>query len=1858
MAVGAVAAGGNVLLAFNETEAQAAADNADISAKNLLVNGSLSGTADSSLLAATVGMNSVGVSVNYADMRAANRAIIMNSAVKTDNSTMVMTNRNEEATTAKAHTLSASLGLITGGMNAAIARNNSKSYATVIGDKQLDVGELTIHAKGNSSAKAEVEGLNIGLASAAATAVVALNDADARTSLLVGNTQVRVDENGDPILDDEGREFYDGVKDVLKADKGINLNVNQTGETDATIWTGGGSLIGAGISVALAYGRTNSVVDAAVNGGGNYAYLKSANNGSDKTTSNIKNATFSLLSASALFGAAYSQDLYRTKIKLTGGDYIINGNADVTMDYTVVGVTDVQPSAGGVNVSLASAGINGAIAKNTAYAGTDFEISMGESSQIKGDANVQTKGSTFTNAKVRTAELTVTGAELTANIAKADLSMTQAAAMRVGGNLTVDGNINIASLVKDGQIRVGDTTAQSGTALASIGTGGTSAGGSVSISIANLGISKAIAKENLSNSALLLGAAYKTMDVPVLVDVGSYQTVTEKGAYNYEKVESIDYKLTKVWNMRLNNSILSDQKAKEWFLKRIDGYRQNEKDKGVLALFKTEQDGKHALEVLDRVNSAYSEINAFRDKLKRATTADDVREWTEDDLTKEYKAIMGKDMPEDLEMAFKDVSATRDVEVGGGFGGYMYHFRMNAVLDEDLAYRTAVLYSDVKEYDLFDWEETYHYAKEDITTTKWVEEWKTINGQVEVFETDKNHLNARKNLDIKAGMENSSARTMAQARTDGAKAAVNFLSAGSMEAKSTSTDSMSAMLEGMHANVAGEANLTAISNTYSEALGYKSGGISGFSGGKSTMSAGVGTSDDRQTANVVIGEGASLTAKVISLNATNQGSTEAKMDSGKIISGGSISSSSQPTSSFYSTLISVGRNAKLESTEGYLQLITYDTPTAKSTVETNSLGIGLDFQTMRGQNFIQQENNIDIGEGAQLTAKAGRVQVEARQNTNADAEILSNGGSFGIKKDTATAENYITRAARISVGQDARIRAEKSDVTLKVLGGLNDQIITKSTVNSFGLVAIGDTRAYTEVNTNNEVLIDQGADIYAGSKLTVAATNRSYGNGFITYGTKNDQGSNMGMKPGIYTEANVDNLGGVPLPNASARVELNNNNYVGINRAATVLDEKGNVTGFKQNEKRVNLEAGKELEITAGNYDTVQTKSNAKGKGVGGVSNAVSWILGNVTTAVWIDKADLNAPTVNVYSETGQKQPERTHFIADSYTELKALAGKVAPSTRVSGLVLRQIRSNDTGEVNWGVPETEIQMVKVTELVRDITGRYRERTVYEPVITTTYTGDIHHERDTSKIWTQTSANYKRWQVKILGVTVTLTKANVTNKIEWGAFNRCDFCDEGDAVDVGPGYQDSTMAERYEEAYKRAMANIDVIEAMARALAIDKTALMASRLAKGLLPLTYMNTLATRTAPITKARYGDEENEAAAKVFVMDVTGMLEKDVRIGKDELAFYRMWENNATFHSAYMLPNATRLYTSGNWLDYVTDIVSGELLGDGYAYEMEVITALNKDAYANPEIPIGKTGSLNFATGVLTIPSYTDFELYLHEVSAAWLIEQMQTGYIRTLIGDQEEFNTCATDGSEKLPEGTIVEGIIDGGTVEGIQLYWIGDTPETAADPDQPLILLMVNEETDEVDAFRTSVNMLNENAPLVDLSMYLFRDSESDRREEEKYNLFWFDTFKEGITEDLSLVKMLTNVVGGRLEMPRPIRVVLRAYSMPGIDLPVYSLTDHLFVLCDGTKGTISLFDDAYHATFDGDVFDSDYTRVEGISTGDIVVTIKKDQPVWPEWTDENEAQDIGGKKYHLTDNHWTEENAAPETQADASSSNAA
>ena len=164
--------------------------------------------------------------------------------------------------------------------------------------------------------------------------------------------------------------------------------------------------------------------------------------------------------------------------------------------------------------------------------------------------------------------------------------------------------------------------------------------------------------------------------------------------------------------------------------------------------------------------------------------------------------------------------------------------------------------------------------------------------------------------------------------------------------------------------------------------------------------------------------------------------------------------------------------------------------------------------------------------------------------------------------------------------------------------------------------------------------------------------------------------------------------------------------------------------------------------------------------------------------------------------------------------------------------------------------------------------------------------------------------------------------------------------------------------------------------------------------------------------------------------------------------------------------------------------------------------------------------------------------------------------------------------------------------------------------------------------------------------MDVSLYLYRDSKADRREEEKYNVMFFDT-PEG---EKSLVKVITNVLMGReLETPLPMHLVLRSFDIEGADLPVYSISDHFFAMCDGTDGVVSMFDGAYANTFDGDTFDSDYMRIEGILDGNLNVTLKGGQPIWPEWTGENTAEDIAGNKYVKVDGEWYNEDEVAEPE---------
>ena len=1718
---GAISATGNALLAFNQTDATAIAENADITAsRNLDIYGNLSGIAESTLTTADVGAITVGLSANYADMAAANRASLNNSKVNVSGWMHVLTNWDGASTSAKADTVAGQVGLGTVGLNAAIARNNAKSYATVVSDREMTVaGETLIRGQGKSAAEATFTGVTVSVADIAATAVVALNDADARTTVVTNN---------------------------LKARGGLTLDAGQDAATTATATTGGGSLVSARANVVLAYGRSNSIVDAAIAGGGEYAFLKSTNTARDITTAEIKNADISLLTAAAMVGAAYSQDVFSTKIQLTGGDYTL-GSADVLTDYTLKTVADVTPSNRGLDLSLGKLAFNMAIAKNTAYAGSDLEFSIPKDrNTVDGDVSVKTLGTDEVEATVRTAKLSVSGLSMGANVARADLSATQSAVMRVGGSLYVYGNLDVQSL------------ARTATATAQIGANTVGDSG-LSVSLASLDVSKAVANENLTNTAALVGAAYGTEKRDALVDMGNYvtKTVTET---DYDVIESVTYKL-KNFGMSIT-SAESEEEVRRQFAKDYVSKIRSLSQRMISTLISSGMDMDAPSDLL--ISYVYNRF--YRGKLDFDDTINFVM--AAEGVTDKATAIL----------------------------------RMIRYSNYDYARIEQQIAAKLGEGDgVWAWTATNNYATVTHEITEWVPEYKPVMVEVALYDASKNWLKLNSdnlNVNVFAGMENAKNQTKAVASTNGAKG-IGALSMGSLEARATASDAVSAMIEGMEVSNYQNLNLSSAANTAAYATGFKSGGENLLDVDHSTVKAMVGKPNDKQSATVVVGENVRLTGSfsgATTITAKNTGYAEANMDqSDTSWSAGSFKSSTQETESWYSTLISIGENARI--TYGNITVQSEDSADAKSAVDSSSVGILMNFNTMQGKNTIHQENNIDFGKNVYLkgdgyrTGITGNVVVEALQNTRAYAETLSSGGGL-IEGDTATARNTIDRVVRVNMGPNSDISAQGT-VTLRARSGVGDDIYTHASVSSAGLVDIGNAKAYADVTSNAEIIVGNGADLRGDTGTALEAIATSY--------KSRGKTSN---EPGITTIGHVDALGLVAVPNGVAHNTLTFNTYIGINQDAN------------DSRSYINYHDGAPITILATNAGlTAKADALAKGKGGFGVSNATAWNEVYLQNAVWIDNATLssgdNGKTISIRANNGDAGADRLHLIANAHAALSGLAGKVAPTSRISGIQINQIRSNDPSKVRF------------------YTNDKVEHIATNPINT---------------IWTEQKATYDRWEVKIWFITLTLTKADVTNRLDWKYYNYCDFCKEGDKADVSPTAQDP-MRKRYEAAYKAAMDAIDLIRQKAGKLPMDASASLAYKLAKGLVPLTYLDTLLKGRTVVVRARYGEEENKAAAQIFTLDLEVPLTKDIVLDSERLKKYVIWTNQVTQHQVSMLPNSTRLYR-GARLDYVSEVLTSDVRGVKGA-DIDIFAALNDYAFRHPVVPIGSAGSLDFASGTLLLPAKADFELYLHEVSGAWFVEQLEKGVFRTYSGDIDQFTEFAVGEGDTLPEGAIVEGLTLGGEEGEWKLYWLGDTPETAADKAQTLIYLVVNDETDEVDAFRTSVAAMNRGEASVDVSLYLFRDSKSDRMEVEKYNIMFFDT----PAGEKSLVKFITDVLEARtLEMPKPLRVILRGFDLPGADYPAYSLTDHFFAMCDATDGEVSMFDGFYNATFDGDVFDSDYTRIEGILDGDLTITIKQDQPIWPEWIGENIAEDLQGNRYVRVDGVWYPEEDAPVEEA--------
>ena len=1498
-ALGGVAVGGNVLLAFNTSKVEAAARNANLNGMSLKVVSNLAGTAESSLAALQVGLIAVGLSVNYADIQAENRATVEKSTLNMTRDVKVLTGSGDDNydTFARADTISANAGVISAGMNAAIARNRTKNYAILSndgmeGDSHMIIGgALTVHAAGQAMAKAKLTGLQIGALRTATTAVVALNDADTRT-------KVR-------------------AKDLVVTGK-TTFNVTQNAETTADIEAGGGSLFGALINVAAAYGKTTSLIDATLSGkytsmaGG----LEAKNEAADKTVSTITNQSFDIIAASAMVGAAYSQDVVDTKVRLTAVESDVHGDATVTTNYDMTNTADVTPSAGGLSASLAELALNLALAKNTVYAGAELEA--GGEAKITGALTVQTISGTATyttsttEAKITPAKITATVASMGANMAYADLSATEGATLRLSGTaLTVGG----AALIQ--------AQHRSVKATATLGTSGKPKGSSYNVSLINTKTNLASARQNLGSTAAILGET---------------------------------------------------------------------------------AEGATALPTL-----------------------------TADSLKLEANA-------------------------------------------------SAAVYG-----------------------------------------------------------------TTAEARTDGAKN-ISIATAGNLSARSVNTESENVVARKAVLTITNNVDFNAITNGVANAIGYAPGDYAVINGGASDVYAGIGTEQKKQSARMVLGDGVKISSKKhVNLTSENRGSATAKMEKKGSGSLGSLQHSTQPTESWYDTSMILGKNVDLKAadpeidggdTYGFLNVITRTIAGANSHMNADSMGILLNADTMKGENKVNEENTLIIGDGSKLRS-GNTLNVNTRSDVNAQAYTEFEGkiGVWGGSK--VNAKNTITRNVTLQVGDNVTIASGSRSVFVESFVGERDNIETHAKQNVNGIMEFAKAEGRVDTTVNNRLLVGAGTQITAGRNVEVVAKNTGRkSNSAHAYGTRGDVDAT-----GLKFDA---------APDGYAILNMNYTTQTIINptqgETVKLTAKRGHVYVRATNEKL---------------YTETQSEVTGDG-GVGGI-DAYALTTANLKNEIWVDKVDFSSTAgTGLYASCGELEGGTAQLNSGSTVKLRAALGYESPTSRMEGGLDNVIRTHDRAKV------VAVQ------------------------------GAFEH-RSGNQLGYILGVNCEGW-------ANIIPRRHAEDKYSKNLW--CDLCYNRDSTG---GQAKKDAAAELEAALKKALSPLEDITRMVKA-----------------------------RDEITRAPAPKMDREATEKLYVLDVEAPLAKDVRLTEEERDHCWLWINSETHQEVYLLPNATRLCAgAGLKLQYVAEVLRGDVLGDGVSRDVDVFSALTPYAVSNPVIPIGSTGSLDFASGVLSIPDQAVCELYLHEVSGQWLIERMKDGFFQALIAPQEVMNDFVL-GSTDLPEGYIVSGITEEYVpdADGADdtLFWLGETPDTAADPDRTLIYLHLEPETDEIDAFRTTANMYRKGEKPVDVSLFLYRDSKSDRMGVEKYNVIFYDT-PEG---EENTVWIVSSVLMDRtLEMPKTARFTLRKQKLETVEFPAYMADGHVYVLGDATDGEVSLLNNVYKATFDGDTFASDYVRIEGIREGNVQVTLKGGQTIWPKWIDENTARDLEGRTYLRVGDTWTE-----------------
>ena len=1010
-----------------------------------------------------------------------------------------------------------------------------------------------------------------------------------------------------------------------------------------------------------------------------------------------------------------------------------------------------------------------------------------------------------------------------------------------------------------------------------------------------------------------------------------------------------------------------------------------------------------------------------------------------------------------------------------------------------------------------------------------------------IYGSNNSKLNAA-NLNVVTDNINQESYTYASSN---AAASYGFATIGNLDARAIASDDFSSVLDKVSINATGRVNMYAWTNSHSVVRGGVPGGFALIDGGASYTNADIGESNDHQTAQILVGDGVKVNANQLEFYVRNTSNADANMERGGAYSLAKVQSSSQPTHTYLTTNLLIGKNVEL-TTKDWMSIYMRNYITAQSIMNNESKGVILNVDIMKGENYLTERNMLQIDEGAKLKS-GGNMEINALSTANMNARTEYKNESYGlIGAGAANAVNELDREQRIQLMNG--VTAESGGIHMDIWSrlGRDDHINTfaKMTVRSAlefpGSYALNRANLYNAVNVGSVNLTANTGKLWV------------YAHTGGKYEPRGDVDAATSIKLGAAPEGISRNIMRI-----NNEVNLNENGY---QRAS-----------FISKQDSVNVQS--ELENLWLYCNSFVEGSSAFGS-VKNICN--NNLLAGATARIWVDNADFSSKTgTNLKANMGDNG-FTAFFEEKPEAALYALLGGETANAKLEGAVNARIITANRNDVH-------------------------------------VTGSFYHVAD---------ASYRHYfETKCTGWKNV--KGYREKEFSLSANRVCDFCGDITAIDhwdgLNPVFRTGTFGSFFNSGWHLTANN-----------------LLSSAFSKALAPINEVNRMVNGLDDITKARYGEEEDQAAGTIYVLDVDALLLKDVSMNEDRLDRYRMWTNNITQHDVYLLPNSDRFFR-GVELDYVSEVLRGDARDDGESFVVEVYTALNDYAFQNPVVPIGSAASLNFATGALSLPTLSDYELYLHEVSGAWLLDQIDSGLFRWMDAPVDDATGYVLSGDpETAPTGEILEGFVkDAEDMEDWTLYWLGRTPDEAED-DETLIALLHNEQTDEVDALRTTKAMMAAGKEAIDVSLYIFRDNRADRMGEEKYDILVFDT----PAGEKSLFKVITDVLEDReLEMPKTLKVILRAFKIDGADMPAYSLTDHFFILCDGTDGEVSLFDGFYNNTFDGDTFDSDYLRIEGIMDNRLNVTIKKDQIIWPEKNDETHATDMNGTDYEQMDGEW-------------------